>query len=85
MLTGCPSTTPFGFALGPPNPGWISLPQEPLGIRWPRFSLSSRYSFRQSHFSAVHLAFRLGFGPLRTLSYHTRTQAPVSPQLRRRA
>ena len=39
MLTCCPSATPFGLALGPPNPGRIYLPQETLGFRRGRFSL----------------------------------------------
>ena len=39
MLTGCPSATPFGLALGPTNPERINLPQEPLDFRRPRFSL----------------------------------------------
>ena len=61
MLTGCPSATPLGFTLGPPNPGRISLPQETLGIRWPRFSLGSRYSCRHSRFRFVHPALRRDF------------------------
>jgi hypothetical protein len=39
ILTGCPSTTPFGLALGPTNPERINLSQEPLDFRRPRFSL----------------------------------------------
>ncbi len=39
MLTGCPSTTPFGLALGPTNPERINLSQETLDFRRPRFSL----------------------------------------------
>ena len=38
MLTGCPSATPFGLALGPTNPERINLPQEPLDFRRPGFS-----------------------------------------------
>ena len=38
ILTCCPSTTPFGLALGPTNPGRIYLPQETLGLRRPDFS-----------------------------------------------
>ena len=38
ILTCCPSTTPFGLALGPTTPGWIILPQEPLDFRWQGFS-----------------------------------------------
>src|SRR3970282_784514 len=39
MLTGCPSTTPFGLALGPTNPERINLSQETSDFRRPRFSL----------------------------------------------
>ena len=38
ILTGCPSATPFGLALGPPNPTRINLPSETLGLRRTRFS-----------------------------------------------
>jgi hypothetical protein len=38
MLTGCPSPTPFGLDLGPPNPGRTNLPQETLGFRRAGFS-----------------------------------------------
>ena len=38
MLTGCPSATPFGLALGPTNPERINLPQETLDFRRPGFS-----------------------------------------------
>jgi hypothetical protein len=34
ILTCCPSTTPFGLALGPTNPGTIRVAQETLGFRW---------------------------------------------------
>src|SRR3989338_11595203 len=34
----CPSTTPFGLALGPTNPGSIRVAQETLGLRWAGFS-----------------------------------------------
>jgi hypothetical protein len=33
ILTCCPSPTPFGLGLGPPNPGRICLPQETSGFR----------------------------------------------------
>ena len=39
ILTCCPSTTPFGLALGPTNPGRIYLPQETFSFRRIRFSL----------------------------------------------
>src|SRR4030067_1238547 len=38
ILTSPPSATPHGLALGPTNPGRISLPQETLGLRRPDFS-----------------------------------------------
>jgi len=36
ILTGCPSASPFGYALGPPNPWLIVIAKETLGFRWPR-------------------------------------------------
>jgi hypothetical protein len=38
LVTSCPSPTPRGLGLGPTNPEWIILPQEPLGFRWRGFS-----------------------------------------------
>ena len=38
ILTCCPSTTPFGLALGPTNPGTIRVALETLGLRWKGFS-----------------------------------------------
>ena len=38
ILTGCPSASPFSYALGPPNPGLIISAQETLGLRWTGFS-----------------------------------------------
>jgi hypothetical protein len=38
ILTSCPSTTPFGLALGPPNPGMITIAQETLDFRCMRIS-----------------------------------------------
>ncbi len=61
ILTGCPSLTPFGLGLGPPNPGTTSVAQETLGIRCPRFSLRFRYSCRQSLFRIVHQTSQSGF------------------------
>ena len=40
ILTCCPSTTPFGLALGPTNPGMISMAQETLDFRRVRISLT---------------------------------------------
>ena len=33
ILTSCPSTTPFSLALGPTNPGMITIAQETLDFR----------------------------------------------------
>ncbi len=33
ILTGCPSATPFGLALGPTNPGVTAIAQETLDFR----------------------------------------------------
>jgi hypothetical protein len=38
ILTRCPSTSPFGYALGPTNPGTIIVALETLGMRWAGFS-----------------------------------------------
>ncbi len=38
ILTCCPSTTPFGLALGPTNPGTIRVALETLGLWWKGFS-----------------------------------------------
>ncbi len=46
ILTVCPSTTPFGLALGPPNPQLMSSAAETLGIRWVAISATLRYSCR---------------------------------------
>ena len=40
ISTVCPSSTPIGLDLGPPNPGGTNLAQETLGFRRERFSLS---------------------------------------------
>lgn len=49
ICTRCPSPTPSGLGLGPPNPSMISIATEPSGIRWEGFSPSSRYSCQHSH------------------------------------
>src|SRR5699024_1215221 len=54
----------------PTNPGRTSLPQETLVIRWTGFSPVFRYSYRHSHFYALHLSSRSDFAAHRTLSYH---------------
>jgi hypothetical protein len=38
IYTVCPSPTPCGLGLGPPNPERMNLPQETLGFRRPGFS-----------------------------------------------
>ena len=38
----CPSTTPFGLALGPTNPGMIAIAQETLDFRCVGFSPTLR-------------------------------------------
>jgi hypothetical protein len=38
ILTCCPSPTPFGLSLGPPNPKWTNLAWETLGFRRQGFS-----------------------------------------------
>src|SRR3977135_4341765 len=53
ISTGCPSPTTFVLGLGPTDPEWTSLPQETLGLRRVRFSLTLRYSCRHSHFPPI--------------------------------
>ncbi len=60
--------SPFRPGL-PAYPGRTNLPLETLDFRPLRFSRNSRYSFRHSHFSSVHLSFRSDFTPMRTLPY----------------
>ena len=42
ILTSCPSTTLFSLALGPPNPGMITIAQETLDFRCVRLSRTLR-------------------------------------------
>ena len=67
--TVCASATPSGLALAPAYLGRTNLPLETLDFRPLRFSRNSRYSFRHSHFSSVHMSFRSCFAPMRTLPY----------------
>src|SRR5690606_28184729 len=60
-VTRCPSPTPSGLGLGPPNPSLISIATEPSGIRWEGFSPSSRYSCQHSHSWPLQVAFQLPF------------------------
>jgi hypothetical protein len=70
ISTGCPSPTTFVLGLGPTNPEWTSLAQETLGLRRVRFSLTSRYSCRHSHFRQLQPSSRSTFSADRTLPYH---------------
>ena len=70
ISTGCPSPTTFVLGLGPTNPERTSLPQETLGLRRVRFSLTSRYSCRHSHFRTLQPSSRSTFTANRTLPYH---------------
>jgi hypothetical protein len=65
LVTCCPSPTPCGLGLGPPHPQLISMAAEPSGIRWERFSLSSRYSCRHSHSPPLQVRFRSPFSARR--------------------
>ena len=61
ISTGCPSPTTFVLGLGPTNPERTSLPQETLGLRRVRFSLTLRYSCRHSHFRTLQPSSRSTF------------------------
>src|SRR5215211_6650590 len=75
ISTGCPSPTTFVLGLGPTNPERTSLPQETLGIRRVRFSLTLRYSCRHSHFRPLQPSSRSTFTAERN--------APLPPVIRR--
>ncbi len=74
ISTGCPSPTTFVLGLGPTNPERTSLPQETLGLRRVRFSLTLRYSCRHSHFRPLQPSSRSTFTADGTLPYHRRTR-----------
>ena len=61
LFTRCPSPAPSGCGLGPPHPQLISMAAEPSGIRWERFSLSSRYSCRHSLSTPLQVTFPFPF------------------------
>jgi hypothetical protein len=61
LFTRCPSPVPLGSGLGPPHPQLISMAAEPSGIRWERFSLSSRYSCRHSLSTPLQVTFPFPF------------------------
>ena len=65
-------TNGTGGAL-PTNPEWTSLPQETLGLRRVRFSLTLRYSCRHSHFRPLQPSSRSTFTADGTLPYHPPT------------
>ena len=76
ISTGCPSPTTFVLGLGPTNPEWTSLAQETLGLRRVRFSLTSRYSCRHSHFRPLQPSSRSTFPANRTLPYQSTSGKP---------
>ena len=63
------------LGLGPTNPEWTSLPQETLGLRRVRFSLTLRYSCRHSHSCTLQPSSRSTFTAERN--------APLPPYSRR--
>ena len=65
------------LGLGPTNPERTSLPQETLGLRRVRFSLTLRYSCRHSHFRPLQPSSRSTFPVDGTLPYQTTTGEPV--------
>src|SRR5881227_2424686 len=75
ISTGCPSPTTFVLGLGPTNPERTSLPQETLGLRRVRFSLTLRYSCRHSHSRTLQPSLRSTFTAER--------DAPLPPNSRR--
>jgi hypothetical protein len=78
ISTVCPSPTPFGLGLGPTNPTWMSLPSEPLGIRWAAFSAASRYSCRHSHSCTLHDGSPRRFSACTTLPYRSARADPAA-------
>src|SRR6188768_526997 len=78
ISTGCPSPTSFDLGLGPTNPERTSLPQETLGLRRVRFSLTLRYSCRHSHFRPLQPSSRSTFTADGTLPYHQMTGKPIT-------
>src|SRR6478735_2752915 len=65
------------LGLGPTDPEWTSLPQETLGLRRVRFSLTLRYSCRHSHFRPLQPSSRSTFTADGTLPYHSSTGKPI--------
>ncbi len=84
LVTCCPSPTRCRLGLGPPHPQLISMAAEPSGIRWERFSLSSRYSCRHSHSPPLQVRFRSPFSadgdaPLPFVSESAASAPDLSP------
>src|SRR3989304_412652 len=77
ISTVCPSPTTFVLGLGPTNPERTSLPQETLGLRRVRFSLTLRYSCRHSHFRPLQPSSRSTFTADGTLPYHLPAGEPT--------
>ncbi|ABZ84886.1 hypothetical protein HM1_3126 [Heliomicrobium modesticaldum Ice1] len=70
ISTCCPSPTPFGLGLGPDLP-WADEPS-PGNLRLAAGRILTclfAYSYRHSHFLALHPAFRLNFYAQGTLPY----------------
>src|SRR3954469_12239167 len=78
ISTGCPSPTTFVLGLGPTNPERTSLPQENLGIRRVRFSLTFRYSCRHSPLRPLQPSSRSTFTANGTLPYHASAGEPAN-------
>ncbi len=70
ISTCCPSTTPFGLALGPDLPRADEPSSGNLGFRCVGFSPTFRYSHRHSLFHDLHTSFRSYFSVHGTLPYH---------------
>ena len=81
ILTGYPSATPFGFALGPPNPWLIVIAKETLGFRCPGISPGLR--LLMPTFSLTHLpsSFTAGLHKVRDAPL-PRVQECTRPYLR---
>ncbi len=78
ILTCCPSPTASALDLGPTNPTRTDLPSETSGIRRMRFARILRYSYRHSHFPALHCSLRYSFNARGTLPYRARSHGSDS-------
>ena len=78
IFTGCPSPTPFGLGLGPPNPGRTNLPQETLGFR--------RAGFSPAFSLLIPGSSLLPRPAVLTVRLHpTTARSPTTPALRRKS